>query len=57
MEKQISKKEFLARAASQYDKRQKGIELANKLEKRIAKIRAQGYKLIVLGNKVKITYP
>lgn len=51
----LTKKEYLDNASNHYDKLIKAAKIANKLEKRIIKIREKGYKLIVLGNKVKIT--
>lgn len=51
----ITKKEFVAKAKSDYDDLVKMEKMAAKLEKKIADIRAAGYKVIVLGPKVKIT--
>lgn len=51
----ITKKEYLDNASTHYDKLIQAQKLAKKLENKIAKIRNMGYKLIVLGNKVKIT--
>lgn len=51
-----TKKEYLAAKAAEYDKLVKAEKLAAKLESKIADIRSQGYKIIVLGSKVKITF-
>lgn len=50
-----SKKEFIAEKKVEYERMVKAQKLAAKLEKQIESIRAQGYKLIVLGNIVRIT--
>jgi len=50
-----TKKEFLRAKALEYKQLKKANKLALKLENQIADIRAMGYKLIVLGPKVKIT--
>jgi len=46
---------FLKIQEYNYDMQQKANKMALKLENKIAKIRAMGYNLIVLGPKVKIT--
>ena len=46
---------FLKLQEYNYDMQQKANKMALKLENKIAKIRAMGYKVIVLGPKVKIT--
>jgi hypothetical protein len=51
----LSKKDYLENASNHYDKLIKAQKMAIKLEKKIIKIREKGYKLIILGNKVKIT--
>ena len=53
--KMQSKKEFIAEKKVEYKRMVKAQKLAAKLEKQIESIRAQGYKLIVLGNIVRIT--
>ena len=50
-----SKKEHLAEKEYEYNQLKKAEKLAANLENKIANIRAMGYKLIVLGPKVKIT--
>jgi len=50
-----TKKEYLKEKAREYKQIKKANKLALKLENQIADIRAMGYKLIVLGSKVKIT--
>jgi len=50
-----TKKEFIRAKALEYKQMKKASKLALKLENQIANIRAMGYKLIVLGPKVKIT--
>lgn len=51
----ITKKDFVSNAKAQYNELVKMEKMATKLEKKIADIRAAGYKIIVLGPKVKIT--
>lgn len=50
-----TKKEFLAARKIEYKKLKKANKLATKLESQISEIRSMGYKLIVLGSRVKIT--
>lgn len=49
------KKEYIAEQKRIYKRMKKAEKLSKELETRIAEIRGMGYKLIVLGNKVKIT--
>ena len=51
----LSKKEYLENASIHYDKLIKAKKIAIKLEKKIAKIRAKGYKLIIIGKEVRVT--
>ena len=51
----LTKKEYLAEKAREYKKIKKANKLALELENKIADIRGMGYKLIVLGPRVKIT--
>lgn len=53
--KMQSKEEFIAEMEVEYKRMVKAQKLAAKLEKQIESIRAQGYKLIVLGNTVRLT--
>jgi phenylalanyl-tRNA synthetase beta subunit len=53
--KMQTKKEFLAERKIEYKKLKKANKLATKLESQISEIRSLGYKLIVLGSRVKIT--
>lgn len=53
----LTKKEYLKAKSIEYKKLKKAHKIAVKLESKIADIRAQGYNLIVLGSKVKITLP
>lgn len=50
-----TKPEFLAQQALEYDRKLWASKAAEKLEKKLEKIRAKGFKIIVLGSKVKIT--
>ena len=50
-----SKREYVNRAKLEYDDLVKMEKMAVKLEKKIADIRAAGYKIIVLGPKVRIS--
>lgn len=50
-----TKKEFLMAKAIEYKQLKKADKLALELENKISDIRAMGYKLIVLGSRVKIT--
>lgn len=52
-----TKKEYLKAKSLEYKQLKNANKIAVKLESRIADIRAQGYNLIVLGSKVKITLP
>jgi predicted peroxiredoxin len=51
----ISKEIFMAQAETQYIRMLKADQLRKELEDRIKQIREMGFKLIVLGNTVKIT--
>jgi len=51
----ITKEEFLAEAEAKYYWLQQADKLARELEKHIKHIRGMGYKVIVLGNTVRIT--
>ena len=51
----VSKEEYLADAEVKYYWMARADNLAKELEARIAEIRSMGYKIIVLGNTVKIT--
>ncbi len=51
----ITEKEFIAAKRAEYKAMKKAEKIAIKLEKKICDIRGMGYKLIVLGSKVKIT--
>ncbi len=50
-----TKQEFLDRMSAKYDKILQGQQYAQEIEKQIAYIRNQGYNLIVMGTKVKVT--
>lgn len=50
-----TKKEFLKMKALEYKQLKKADKLSIELENKISDIRAMGYKLIVLGPRVKIT--
>lgn len=50
-----TKAEYLAARELEYERKLWANKIAQKLEKKIQKIRAKGFKVIVLGSKVKIT--
>lgn len=50
-----TKAEFLAEKAAEFDRKVKGDILGAKIERQLSKLRAKGYKVIVLGSKVKVT--
>ena len=52
-----TKKEYLKAKAIEYKQLKRANKLALELESKIADIKAQGYNIIVLGSKVKITLP
>lgn len=51
-----TKKEFIAEQKLIYKRIKQANKLALELENKISDIRAQGFKLIVLGSKVKVTF-
>ena len=51
-----TKKEFIAEQKAKYKLMKRANKLALELENTISQIRAEGFKLIVLGDKVKITF-
>ena len=51
----VSKDEYLKQAELKYNKMVEADTLARELESRLSEIRGMGFKVIVLGNTVKIT--
>lgn len=52
---EMTKKEYMREKLLEYKRLKGARKLALKLENKIADIRNKGYKLIVLGSRVKIT--
>ena len=50
-----TKEEFLARMAEKYDKLRRGEQLAESIMEAIRHVKSQGYKIIIMGETVKIT--
>lgn len=50
-----TKEEFLIRMGEKYDKIKRGEQLAESIMEAIRHVKAQGYKIIVLGETVKVT--
>lgn len=50
-----SKREYMDNAEQQYEKLRKAEKLSFKMEKQLQKIRDKGFKVIVLGSRVKVT--
>lgn len=50
-----TKEEFLARMAEKYDRMERGEQLALSIQEAIAHVKSQGYKIIIMGNTVKVT--
>jgi hypothetical protein len=50
-----TKKEYLKNAGKDYDRKVKANKIALKLSKKLENLRSKGYKIMILGNVVKIT--
>ena len=50
-----TKEEFLTRMAVKYDKMKRGEQLAFSIKEAILHVKSQGYKIIIMGDNVKVT--